>query len=194
MIKEIKMKGNYIPLKNEVLVVWFLNWYLTHQIIYNTILKKLDFLWQKSHMICWWGFATTICSIMITIGKMIKSHKTPSSYSHIQKGYYISIYSYLIIESRRWILTNYLSFHFSSMEIPVATTSSTQKRTICPFISTCHELSAPIHSIATNICRMILLALNIPHSSYHWRWCGRVFPSCAIFLHYYLPFLHPPKP
>lgn len=53
MIREIKMTRNYIPLKNEVLVVWFLNWNLSHQIIYNTILKKFDFLWQKSHTICW---------------------------------------------------------------------------------------------------------------------------------------------
>ncbi len=34
MIREIKIKRNYIPLNNEVLEVWFLNWYLTHQIIY----------------------------------------------------------------------------------------------------------------------------------------------------------------
>ncbi len=120
---------------------------------------------------------------MTTISNITQNTLSPFTHTHT-----------LMIVSRWWILTNYLSFHFPSMEIPVAATSSARKRTIRPFLSARHELPAPIHSIATNIRRMILLTLGVPYSSNHWRWCTRVSPW-AIFLHYHLAFLHdPPKP
>ena len=67
MIREIKMKRNYIPLNNEVLVVWFLNWYLTHQIIYcwckhnnnrnntkrNWIIRWILLIWRNEYNIIW---------------------------------------------------------------------------------------------------------------------------------------------
>lgn len=65
----------------------------------------------------------------------------------------------------RWgALTHYFSFNLSLVEVPVAPTCSTSESSSCPFSTTCHELSATINSIPSNICCMILLALSILHT------------------------------
>jgi len=83
----------------------------------------------------------------------------------------------------RWgALTHYFSFNLSLVEVPVAATCSTSESSTCPFSTTCHELSATINSIPSNICCMILLALSILHT-----------PNTSLRLlssHHHLPLPH----
>lgn len=84
----------------------------------------------------------------------------------------------------RWrVLTDNFSLHFPSVEVPVATTSSTSKLFPCAS----HELPASIHSIPSNICCMVLLTLPISNVSRHWRWS-----VCHTSFHHNLSLLHDP--
>lgn len=118
--------------------------------------------------------------------------KDPSSFCPIHAVQLWKQALLLLIRIIGWsVLTNNLSLHFPPMKIPVAATGSARQRLHRALLPTCHEFSASIHRIPSNICSVILLALPIPHSPNHRRWSTAwAPPRRPISSHYHLLFLH----